>query len=105
MSPAYAATLCTGGPARARKSPATPQASSTGMVAAEMNSPHTLRRGNPARSISATDQPTCARSRAAVPPAGPLPITAASNRIALGREEMGEGKRQSFPYSPTFTGP
>ena len=80
----------------ARKSPATPQASSTGMVAAEMNSPHTLRRGNTARSTSATDQPTCASSRAAVAPAGPLPITAASNRIALCREEMGEGKRQSF---------
>jgi hypothetical protein len=53
---------------RVNEGAATPQAFSTGMVVAEMNSPQTLRRGNSAFSTSATRQPACASSRAAADP-------------------------------------
>src|SRR6185437_2135049 len=81
----------TGGPASAMKRAATPQALSTGMEVAEMNSPQTLRRGNVAFSTSATCQPATAINRAAAEPAGPAPITTTSWSMA-GDEQVGEGK-------------
>src|SRR4051812_46143104 len=77
-----------------------PQASSKGMVAAEIYSPQTLRRGNCVFSIRATRQPASASRRAAVLPAGPAPTTAASNCIFLRDEHMGEGKARALLAGP-----
>src|SRR5688572_10557239 len=59
-----------------------------------MNSPHTLRRGKRAFSTTATDQPARASRRAAVEPAGPAPMTIASNNRGqttfFGDEKMAE---------------
>src|SRR5689334_17219233 len=91
----------TGGPAAAMKAGAMPQAFSTGIEVAEMNSPHTLALGNSLFSTSATRQPSAANSRAAVAPAGPEPITTASYSTGLLRdEEMGEGKMTTFGQNP-----
>ena len=49
------------------------------MALAATHSPQTLRRGNACCSTSATDQPARASSVAIALPAGPAPITAASN--------------------------
>jgi hypothetical protein len=48
------------------------------MLVAEITSPHTLRRGKFAFSISATDQPLRANRLAATDPAGPPPMIKAS---------------------------
>ena len=56
----------------------TPSSFNNAMLAAEMNSPHTLRRGNRLFSTTATDQPARASNCAAVDPAGPAPTTSAS---------------------------
>src|SRR4051812_48489047 len=77
-----------------------PQASSKGMVAAEIYSPQTLRRGNCVFSIKATRQPASAKRRAAVLPAGPAPTTTASKGIFLRDEHMGEGKARTLLAGP-----
>src|SRR5688572_13881301 len=70
-----------------------------------MNSPHTLGRGNAAFSSTATERPARARSRAAVAPAGPPPITTASNdRIATRDEEVAERRRGLFNQGPSPIG-
>src|SRR3954466_2110374 len=77
-----------------------PQASSNGMVAAEIYSPQTLRRGDCVFSIKATRQPASASRRAAVLPAGPGPTTAAPTGIFMRDEHMGEGKARTLLAAP-----
>src|SRR5262245_23477650 len=99
VSPAYNPTRVTAGPAMARKSFATPHVSSTGRLVDEMNSPQTLRRGKTDFSISATCHPDRASSSAVDDPAGPAPITAASN-MAARTKDMGEGKNGALLQDP-----
>src|SRR4051812_13278213 len=79
----------------------------SGRLVAEMNSPHTLRRGKGVFSTNATDQPRCASNLAAVDPAGPAPITIASCVMARfcvlapRKEAMREGKSRAFLQTPT----
>src|SRR5688572_77637 len=73
------ATSRTSGPACASTLCAMPACASKDSVPAEMNSPHTLRRGKLVFSTIATDQPARASRSAAVEPAGPAPMTIASN--------------------------
>src|SRR5262245_43516340 len=66
-----------------------------------MYSPQTLRRGNAIFSMTATLRPARARSRAAVAPAGPPPITRTSNdAIAACDEEVAEGRRGALGERP-----
>jgi hypothetical protein len=77
-SRAKSPTRATRGPERAASDAEPPRASRSGPVAAEMNSPHTLRRGKGAFSTIATTSPARASSSAAADPAGPAPATIAS---------------------------
>jgi hypothetical protein len=66
------------GPASFRQASPMSNLSRRAMLVAEMNSPHTLRRGNSAFSTIATARPCLASANAAQEPAGPAPMMTAS---------------------------
>src|SRR5207248_1784610 len=70
-----------------------------------MNSPHTLRRGKRVFSSTMTLRPARARRAAAIAPAGPPPITSASQRIALRHEDMAERPCAFFFHPPSSAWP
>ena len=81
--PCMRATRRSSAPASRAKSAPTPSASSSSRLLAATHSPHTLRRGNAWRSISATDQPARAKRIAALAPAGPAPTMATSKLVLI----------------------
>ena len=84
MTPARFDVVIVGaGPASALKRSPSPSASIKPRLLAAMQSPHTLRRGKPCFSTSATDQPARASKIAAVDPAGPAPTMTTSKRAGV----------------------
>lgn len=80
------------GPASAITESATPSSCNKGRLLAAIHSPHTVRLGNACCSTSATDQPARASNSAAVAPAGPAPMTTASNDVAVGSVTLHPGR-------------
>src|SRR2546423_5837405 len=92
-------------PVAASKRSPRPRALSWAMPEAATNSPQTLRRGKRAFSSTTTARPARARRAAAMAPAGPPPITSASQRIAPRHEDMAERPRRLLFELPSAAWP